>query len=429
MPSVADKGRTLRRLVTARYETSVVRRTGVLLALVGPAFVANFLLLYACAGLLSASQFGVFYSANAVGNILFSGSLVLNLSFTRYLAELRAGHGIASTPRGLWRIERGLLGWGALISALLIASGLLVGGWVGVQSPLIVALVVLDAYTGYLGDLGRVLLQATRRTILLGCYTLVWMLLRLLLCLLGVLLFRTVWAAFSGIVASALVMIAGMNVWLLRVLRHSHDAAGGAAGRLPGVASDLPAVLSYALLVAMANLDILLGYLLLPASLFGAYSASAILPKAILAIILPLQQMLFPLLAGGTARAAAIAGLKGAGVVASVAILGVAVTSLARGLLCGAPPGLVFCVPPLMSVMLWSVVPLALIRILLLADFARRRYLRVGWVLPPSLAYAGWATWQHIDAVGFAWGYVACSITGLALLVVTRLLPGRWQPV
>jgi O-antigen/teichoic acid export membrane protein len=418
-PASRDSG-SLRSLLTARYETSVVRRTVLLLALVMPAFCANFLVLYLCADLLSPAEFGIFYAASAIGNILYSGSLVLNLYFTRYLAHVRGTHGPAGVPSGLVRIQAFVAGWGAAIGSVLIVLGVLVGSRVGVGSLIIVVLIVLDAYTAYVGDLGRVFLQASRRTALLGTYTLVWMVLRLVFCLIGVLLFRTVWSALSGVVFSALIMIAGTNAWLLRTCR------GGAAVQvLPSITAELPAILCYGMLVAVANLDILLGYFVLPDASFGAYAASSILPKAILAVIMPLQQMLFPMMTGGTsARADAIVGLKGAAVVAGIAVAGVATTRLGSPILCGAPPGLLACQPPLMAVMLWSVVPLALIRVLMLGDFARRRYFRVVWLVLPSLAYAWWAA-QKPAGIGLAWGFVGCCTAGLVLLAATGLSLGR----
>lgn len=407
----------LRHLLTAQYESSVVRRTIVLLALVVPAFAANFLVLYVCAAWLSPFQFGIFYAANAIGNILYSGSLVLNLYFTRYLVSIQTTHGAAYLSTGVFGIQRFVVGWGAVIGAALVAIGVIAGHRLGVQSWLIVMLIVLDAYTAYIGDLGRVLLQSSRRTILLGTYTLVWMTLRLVLCIVGVLVFRTVWGALTGVVTSSLIIIAGLNLWLLHGKRSPRQAT---VEPLPPIAGEFPAILSYSLLVAIANLDILLGYFLLPNIEFGAYSASSVLPKAILVVIMPLQQMLFPMMTGGSGkRADAIIGLKSVGIVLFIAAAGVAATQLLSPALCGAPPGLVICVPPLMSVMLWSVVPLALVRALMLGDFARQRYLRVVWLLVPCVGYVVWAIEQHAAIREIAWGYVACSIGGLVLLTVT----------
>jgi hypothetical protein len=67
---------------------------------------------------------------------------------------------------------------------------------IGVQSPIIILLILLDAYTAYIGDFGRVLLQS--RTIILGFYTTAWMYLRFGPCIAGILFFGTVWGCVLG---------------------------------------------------------------------------------------------------------------------------------------------------------------------------------------------------------------------------------------
>lgn len=101
----------LKRLLTSGYEGSVFRRAFLLLALVLPAFVANFLVLYISAEWLGAADFGVFYAANAIGNILFSGSLILNLAFTRYLSTLVTQDRGALIAGG-YKIQTSVLLWG-----------------------------------------------------------------------------------------------------------------------------------------------------------------------------------------------------------------------------------------------------------------------------------------------------------------------------
>lgn len=78
----------LKGLIKRPYHDSVIRRAVILLALVVPAFAANMLIHYGAAALLAPDQFGVFYVANAISNVLFSGSLVLNMVFTRYLVSV-----------------------------------------------------------------------------------------------------------------------------------------------------------------------------------------------------------------------------------------------------------------------------------------------------------------------------------------------------
>ena len=412
----------LKRLLTERYETSVFRRTFLLLALIVPAFAANFFVLYVCAHWLGAAEFGVFYAANTIGNILFSGSLILNLAFTRYLSSVLAAQGAPGLLAGALKVQRTVMLWGGAIAATLIASGLVAGNRIGVRSAIVVVLIVLDAYTAYVGDVARVLLQTARRTIALGLYTLVWMTLRLLLCIVGLLWIGTVWGALSGIVLSSLIVIGVANITLL----HRAQVSADRVARLPTLASELPAILGYALLITVSNLDILVGYFILPSVGFGVYSASSILPKAILTVLMPLQQMLFPhMLVSGTSREAERRfRQKAALVVVGLAVAGGIFTAAVEPFACGASPGILLCQPALMNIMLLSVVPLALVRVLLLEDIVGHRPLRAYFLLVPLV---GFAIWAKNSALGqetvMAWGYLACCFMATLALAALRTLP------
>src|SRR3974390_2330120 len=76
-------------LLKADYDSSVVRRTLIFIVLIVPAFLANFLLYYFAARLLPADQFGLFYVANTVGNVIFSAALIFNVFFSRVLVHAR----------------------------------------------------------------------------------------------------------------------------------------------------------------------------------------------------------------------------------------------------------------------------------------------------------------------------------------------------
>ncbi len=415
----------LKRLLTARYENSVFRRMFLLLALLAPAFAANFLVLYVCAHWLGAADFGVFYAANTLGNILFSGSLILNLAFTRYLSGALIARGPESLVGSTLRIQRLLLMWGGLASLVLVVSGLIVGNQLGVRSAVVVVLIVMDAFTAYIGDVGRVLLQATRRTVALGLYTLAWMVLRLLLCIAGLLAFGTVWGALSGIVLSSLVMIAAVNLVLLR----QPAGTGTPAAGLPALASEFPAILGYGLLVTVSNLDILIGYFVLPGISFGIYSASSILPKAVLTVLMPLQQMLFPhMLTGGSEQDDRLFQRKAALAVVGLALLGGVGIAIVEPLACGAAPGILLCRSSLMNVMLLSVVPLALVRVLLLEDIVHHRPLRAFFLLIPLFGFAVWARQAAIgQEATLAWGYLVCCLAATLVLFASRMVvsPGR----
>lgn len=417
----------LKRLLTDRYESSVFRRTFLLLALIVPAFVANFLVLYVCAHWLGAADFGVFYAANTIGNILFSGSLILNLAFTRYLSNVLVAQGPQGVLTATFKVQRTVLWWGGLIAAALMLSGVVAGNRVGVRSAIVVVLVVLDAFTAYVGDVGRILLQSVRRTVALGLYTLIWMVLRLLLCLAGLLWFGTVRGALAGIVLSSVVMIAAFNI----VLRRRAGSANEPVAQLPALASELPGILGYGLLVTVSNLDILVGYFILPSVNFGIYSASSILPKAILTVIMPLQQMLFPhMVAGGpNQRDGQRFRQKTAFAVLGLAAVGTAATFVIEPFACGASPGILLCRPSLMNIILLGVVPLALVRLLLLDDIVSHRPFRAFYLLLPLIGFSIWATQAAVGAeVVMAWGYFVCCLTATLILFGLRLMSNLMRP-
>ena len=56
--------------------------------------------------------------------------------------------------------------------------------------------------------------------------------------------------------------------------------------------------------------------------------------------------------------------------------------------LCGGRFGLKFCAPPILEVLLISIVPLALLRTLVVIEFARGRELLLLWLVVPAVAFA-----------------------------------------
>jgi hypothetical protein len=85
-------------------------------------------------------------------------------------------------------------------------------------------------------ELGRVMLQSLHRTLLLGSFTLLWMALRFMLCITGIMVFGTVWGALGGNVSAAVVVYVGFHVWVSKK-----------ATRLPADAPPLPSFATFAL--------------------------------------------------------------------------------------------------------------------------------------------------------------------------------------
>lgn len=382
----------IRRLALRGYEASIIRRAMILCCFVLPAFGANLLVYYVGAALLSPESFGVFYVANTLGNVLFSGSLILNTLLTRYLVRVAAPGG-ESAARAAWLgLQRALAGRGLLVAAAAFTILLLLGRAVGIRSSTILLLVVLDIYAAYIADLGRALLQSLRRTVLLGFYTLAWMLARLALCSAGIMLFHSAGGALAGSIASALVVIYGFHLWLARST-HGRSAAV-AAPSLPRVTTVLPITLGYGVLIAISNLDVLVSYFLLGAGDLGIYSASSVFPKAILVVTVPVLQLLFALM---TAEQAGLAFRRAAGksaaIVSVLAVLGIGAIWLSAPWSCGGGGwGLSLCDGAALKLLLLSVLPLSLLRILVLLQFARGRDRRVLFLALPVALYL-WVAW------------------------------------
>jgi O-antigen/teichoic acid export membrane protein len=310
------------------------------------------------------------------------------------------------------------MGWGALAAAAVFGTLWAIGSRVGMQSNVIILLVILDVYTAYFADLGRILLQSLRRTVPLGLYTLVWMALRLILCMMGLLLFRTVWGGFLGIVASALVVSLALHIWAARQRRMVRIDVPP----VPSLWTMSPVLIGYGLTIMVANLDVLLSYFLLDGDELGTYSASSVFPKAIIVVIMPLLQMLFPIAIGtGAAGRQSHVILAKSGVALIVATLcGTMATWMLSGVLCGGMWGLKHCEVGTLDILLWSVAPLVLLRAVVLLQFARG----VDW-LATSLAFPVtcylWVIWEtRPDYLELAQGFALFSVASLVFLGIVH---------
>lgn len=414
--------------LTADYHASVVRRLFVLATFVGPAFLANLLVYYFTARILSPENFGLFYVAVTTGYVAFSGALVLNIFFTRYLVQVG---GAVSAAR---RIQRVVGFWGGLVS--FAAFVLLVGAsrYIGSQSPLIVLivlLVVVDTYLSYLADFGRAFLQSRHETWRLGSYTLAWTVLRLLLCVLGSVVFGTVWATLLGSAIAAAVIFAGLQLLMARAERRDRTVSAEhvKAPKLPAFHTLLPVAFGYGLSMVISNLDILLIYFLLKNQDIGIYSASSVLPKGILAVTVPLSQMLFAVMIGDhesdqVFRVVIRKTISSIGLMTGAASLGV---WLLTPWLCGGSFGLKLCAPAPLHLLLPSAVALSLLRISVLLEFVRQRDWLILFLLVPAGAYLLFA-WYSKPAVDMlALQFTVFSVAALAFFSIVQWAAAFWQ--
>jgi len=386
----------LRKLASRGYGSSVVRRTVLLLGLMGPAFAVNLLLYYVAAELLAPEPFGLFYVAVTVSNVLYSGSFVLNIFFTRHLTFIINTSSASTVYAARRPIQMLVVCYGALaaLACILVLYGL--GRELGVQSWPIIILIVLDAYSAYVIDVDRAVLQSLRKTVYLGGLSLTWMLLRFLLSVCGMVFFGTAAGALLGVVLASFMVIA-----CLALLPSAADAKSETVlPPLPSLRALVPVVLGYGSLIVVSNMDVLLAYLLLRDTTLGVYSASSVLPKGILVVVTPLLQMLYPMMVWHDKAPTNVRLIvqKAAGTIFLLSSAMAFAVFGFSGLLCGGSWGLRMCQPFPLKYLLVATVMLSVLRALVLIQSARGRDWIALLLLVPAAAYL-WIAEASIHSV------------------------------
>jgi hypothetical protein len=402
----------LRILASRGYGNSVVRRTFLLLCLLGPAFAANLLLYYVATELLAPEPFGLFYVAVTISNVLYSGSFVLNIFFTRHLTFVINTTSASAAYAARRPIQRLVVRYGALaaLACILVLYGL--GKQLGVQSWPIIVLIVLDAYSAYVIDVDRAVLQSLRKTLYLGGVSLSWMLLRFVLGVGAMILLGTAAGALLGIVLASFIVVACLSLLFSVVDANSPIVLSP----LPSLRALVPVVLGYGSLIAVSNMDVLLAYLLLRDSTLGVYSASSVLPKGILVVVTPLLQMLYPMMVWhdkAPPNVRLIVQKSAATIFLLSSAMALAVFGFSE-LLCGGSWGLRLCQPFPLQYLLVATVMLSALRALVLIQSARRRDWMAISLLLPAGAYFWIAKVSNHDVETLATEFMV--FTGVLLL-------------
>jgi len=221
-------------------------------------------------------------------------------------------------------------------------------------------------------------------------------------------------------------------------------AVAGGGPAVPDATDYSPKLAAYSLQRALAfcsafvgfvlfnNADIFLAYLILSPADLGIYTASSVLPKAIVTATQPVVQIILPV----------VISIQGEGEDTSPAVMKAIFAAFALGaaafvvlwagadLACGAPHGIRFCTSPLMLLLAAAAVPLSVIRTLVTADVAHGRY----W-LPhlPFLALAVFAAAMTLTKVSgpaenlhLATTYLYCCWGLLAFWAAAGIFRGRF---
>src|SRR5262249_11039958 len=199
-----------------------------------------------------------------------------------------------------------------------------------------------------------------------------WRALQFVLAAAGLLFLRSAWAGIAGILlATVLAMLVLVMVVFRRASRTAPVSTPGTSGSFR-VTGALPFLIEYGMFILVTNFDVLIAYLILTNDQLGVYSASSILPKAIVTATLPITQVMLPVMsvAGGEWQPRRNALLKALGLCSSLSALGVLVLTAGGELICNDRFGIRFCSTGLLATLALSAIPLALLRVLIVAGLA-----------------------------------------------------------
>jgi O-antigen/teichoic acid export membrane protein/uncharacterized membrane protein len=421
-------GQSFKLIAKHEWHQSVLRRGAILLCFTLPAALLNLSLTYSASRILHPQGFGVFYTAITAVNILFAPSVVLNLFFSRFIADLATRCGRERADMTLWYVSQFMAKWPGLFSLLGVLGIVLLGVMNAKFSKPLAVVIILIVYTSYLGESGRIVLQGTHRFIRLGAYTLAWMTIRFTLGLAGLWLFKTIWGGLAGIILSA------PAVFLLFFGAPRNPRADGTdISRTLNINRLIPFALSYGVFAALAHFDILVAYLKMQPSDLGVYSASSVLPKGLFMVSLPIVQLAFPLMVGRhTAALPSIwVLLKGLLLTFTLTAIGGAVIMAVSGPVCTGSHGIAACDSTTMTYALGAIVVFCVVRFLISADFAAYRDWMPTILLAPLALFGLYALrMQEMAPVDLARAFCLFSLMTLlfyASLRTLRLIVPQWR--
>jgi O-antigen/teichoic acid export membrane protein len=414
---------------------SIIRRSLALTTFYIAGHGFYYLLLLIANALLDPSGFGRLYTGWAILNVLVAPIAIVALLLSGKFAEANSVAGPDSVAELLVRSMAIALRWSTAAVLALEVAFYAGGRMIGVDSVALLLLLPPTAMS-FLGvEMVRASLQGMLRFTAYGMSWLLWCATQCVLGAIGLWLTRSPWGCFAGILVANLLTIGG----LIRAVVGDRTAA-----RAPP--ADGPAIAPYALrraagfcsafvgCVLFINADIFLAYLFLDPADLGIYTASSVLPKAIVTATQPVVQIILPVVIAIQGEGEDTSGAVRKAIVAAFALGAMAFCVLWAGsdLVCGAPHGIRYCGSRLMLLLAAAAVPLSVTRTLVTADVAHGRY----W-LPhlPYLAIAVFAaaaaltrTAGQTDGLHLATTYLV-SCWGLLLAwVVAGVVRGRFFP-
>jgi O-antigen/teichoic acid export membrane protein len=350
---------------------SVVRRSLIVTTVFVIGHLFHYALMVVANRLLDPSTFGRFYAAISLLNVLLTPATVLTFLFAQHFSVTFSTAGIGSLAAELKRLLQRHLSIGVCLVLFCALVLFLVGSFLGADALILLVLVPSLALLVYLFEMTRAAFQGMLDFFTYSAAWVGWRALQFVLAALALLFVGSAWAGIAGIVVATILA----TLVLLFIIFHRADASSGVVPTTwePFQATAaIPFLVEYGIFILIGNFDVLIAYSILTNQDLGVYSASSFLPKAIITATLPITQVMVPVMSATADdwRHRRIALLKAFGLSGGVSAIGVAVLMTGGELICNDRFGIRFCSPGLLTTLALSAIPLALLRVLIVASLA-----------------------------------------------------------
>jgi hypothetical protein len=352
---------------------SIIRRSvGVTAAFVA-GHALNYALMWGANHLLDSGGFGLFYTSLLIINVLLSPIIAAMLVLVRRLADAGARQGRGQVVAMTWQVLGGCLR--ALPIVIFVAALLAVAAcWLGLEAWPIAFLIPLTVLAVVVTEVLRMSYQGM---LLFGWQNAIWIAsvgAQFAFAIGAMWLLPRVWMGIGGVMLGSAVTFAAFLPWFVRAEKKAPSR--GRTGLTLDLGKELPMIVGYSLFILLNNVDILVGYWLLPRADLDIYAASSLLPKAITTATFAVAQVLLPVIAeqradGLSSRQSII---KALAMTIGVGASGAAALWIAVPWLQATPLAIHGLDLPTMITLAVAAVALSAIRVLVIVEIALRRY-------------------------------------------------------
>jgi O-antigen/teichoic acid export membrane protein len=295
----------------------------------------------------------------------------------------------------------------------------------------LILLLPLTALTSVMVETLRAVFQGMLRFVWFGGSWLVWCFAQFVLGSAGLLLLGAPWAVFAGMLVANTAVLGTLAIAARRLGRRAVTEDGvSSAGADPVVASlraVLPLCVALTGFILLSNADVLVAYVTLSATALGTYSASALLPKAIITATHAVSQVILPVAShirseGSSVR---VALAKAVALTSALAGLGALGLWLVATPACGGSIGIQFCDRTLLLLLAGAAIAVSVIRTAVVADVIADRRWRPHLPLAVFVAFTGVGSVLRPDAASLAALYSLACWGLLAVLALSQLVERR----